>query len=153
MFIAMLVLTILCLAATIAGFVLIFTNRGQTQRRSGDEVGRELMSEFMEDDEDEATVLAEKTVFKGKAASAEAGVSISLGEIKGMLTSGEWRRALPLLLALGGFLGLFLFGGLAGLAAAESSDGRVIAVVFAGIALYAIVRVGIGIARSEAEME
>ena len=151
MFIAMLALAILCLAATIAGFVLLFTNRGQVERRSGEEVGRELVSEFMEDDEDEAVVVAEKTFFKGRAASVEAGTSISLGEIKGMLTSGEWRRAVPLLLALGGFLGLFLFGGLAGLAVAESTDGKVIGIAFVGIALYALVRVAIGIARSEAE--
>ena len=151
MFITMLALTILCLIATIAGFVLILTNKGQTQRRSGGEVGRELMSEFLQDDEGEAMVVAETTFFKGKAESAEASASISFGEIKGMLTSGQWRRALPLVLALGGFLGLFLFGGLAGLAVAKDSDGKVIAVVFVGMAVYAIVRVVIGILRSDAE--
>ena len=37
-------------------------------------------------------------------------VSFSFAEIKQQLRAGQWLQMLPVLLAIGGFLGLFLFG-------------------------------------------
>ena len=145
MFVILLVLAVLCLIALIVGFVLVLTGRGRVTRRSGDDVGREMVSELMHDEEDEAVVVAENTYFKGKAAAVEVETSISFGEIKGMVKAGQWRQAAPLLLAIGGLLGMMLFGSLAALVRAEE---KVIPLVFVAMVLYALVRMGIGFAKA-----
>ena len=48
--------------------------------------------------------------FKGEATAVEKEASFSFAEIKQQLGAGQWLRMLPVLLAIGGFLGLFLFG-------------------------------------------
>jgi hypothetical protein len=48
--------------------------------------------------------------FKGEATAVEKEASFSFAEIKQQLRAGQGLQMLPVLLAIGGFLGLFLFG-------------------------------------------
>ncbi|MDG2305348.1 MAG: hypothetical protein P8R42_12000 [Candidatus Binatia bacterium] len=49
----------------------------------------------------------------GAADPAPADPTTPLGRLKGVIQSGDWGAALPSLLALGGILGVMLFGALA----------------------------------------
>jgi len=44
---------------------------------------------------------------------ARAGIAGPLGRLRAVVDAGDWRRAAPPLLALGGILGIMLFGSLA----------------------------------------
>lgn len=103
-----LVLAAVSLVVLVIGTVWFLVSHGTTRRRSGEDVGAEIMAGQMEDDEDGYTI--QTTAFKGKGAMVEREASISLAEIKEMVRSGQGRQVLPALLALGGLAGLLLFG-------------------------------------------
>jgi len=108
----MIVLTALCAIALIIGFVWMLISMGQTTHRSGDEVGAEIMGDRMADEPDIAGPITQSTVFKGKATSVEREASISFREIWRLVEERSWRKVIPVLLAMGGMLGLLLFGSL-----------------------------------------
>ena len=57
------ILAVLSLIALIVGFVLLLVRSGQTTRRSGEEVGAEMMADQMEDEWE--PVIADASAFKG----------------------------------------------------------------------------------------
>lgn len=126
-----------------AGFMWTLVSNGSTSRRSGEEVGKEIIEDRLEDEWE--TSVAQKTAFKGVASSTEREVTVSFRDIKTQIRAGQWRQALPILLVLSGFLGLLLFGSLALLA---TLDNKLVGLLIAITAAYAVVRVLIGMIRA-----
>ena len=135
MFPLFLALTGLSLVALVAGFVWTLVESGQATRRSGPDAGAEMLSGDA----------SEESVFRGKAISVERRAEFSFAEINKMVLTGQWRRALPILLAIGGLLGLLLFGSLA---LWLSLENRLVGGLIVAVALYAVVRTLIGFARA-----
>ena len=82
----------------IVGFIWLLVSRGQTTRRSGPDVGAEIMTGMGDDVDgvdDEAIPLVEKSVFVGTGAQVTRDVDVSFGDIKGMIRDRQWRGALP----------------------------------------------------------
>jgi len=136
MFILFLALTGLSVVALIVGTVWTAVVFGQTRQRSGPEVGAEIMAERMTRDS-EGHVGPQHVFFKGKAVAVEREASFSFAEVKQQLTAGEWRQMFPVLLAIGGFLGLFLFGSVAAWLGIEN---KLVAGLIVIVALYALIR-------------
>jgi hypothetical protein len=125
------------------GFVWVLIQSGNTTKRSGQEVGREIMAEQME--EDDETVLIQETAFRGQATSVKTEASLSFGEIKCQAKSGQWSEVLPVLLAIVGLLGLLLFGSLALFVAL---DDKLVGGLIAAVGVFATLRVVIGLIRA-----
>ena len=141
MFILFLALTILSLIILIVGFIWLLTAHGRTTRRSGRDVGAEIMTGMGEDvdDDDEAIPLVEKSVFVGTGVQVTRDADVSFGDIKGMMRDRQWRGALPALLAIGGLFGLIVFGVLA---LWVKMDDKLIATVIAAVVLFTMGRIG-----------
>ena len=140
MFVLFLALTILSLIVLIVGFIWLLTAHGQTTRRSGPDVGAEIMTGMGDGvDDDEAIPLVEKSVFVGTGAQVTRDVDVSFGDIKGMLRDRQWRGVLPVLLAMGGLFGLIVFGVLA---LWLKMDDKLIATVIAVLVLFTMARIG-----------
>lgn len=136
-------LTILSILALVAGFVWVLVNKGETSMRSGEDVGAELISERLEDDEE--WTITENTAFRGQAEVVEREASISFKDVKKQVKSGNWQETLPLLLAVGGFLGLLIFGSLALFFAL---DDKLIGGLIAAVAIFSAARILIQMARA-----
>ena len=136
LFILFLALTGLSVVALIAGTVWSAVVFGQTRRRSGPEVGAEMMAERMAR-ESGGHVGPQYVTFKGKAVAVEREASFSFAEIKQQLMAGQWLDMFPVLLAMGGFLGLFLFGAVAAWLGIEN---KLVAGLIVIVALYALIR-------------
>lgn len=117
---------------------------GQTSRRRGPEVGAEIMADQMTGDM-EGYPVVQNTIFKGKAAKVSREASISFADIKQKMRTGQTGEVFPFLLAMAGFVGLFLFGSLTAFVAIGDFliGGLVVAVAF-----YAIIRMAIGFIRA-----
>jgi hypothetical protein len=139
-----LALTGLSVLALIVGTIWTAVGFGQTRRRSGPEVGAEIMAERMARDS-EGHTRPQHVFFKGKATAVEKEASFSFAEIKQQLRAGQWLQMLPVLLAIGGFLGLFLFGSVAAWLGIEN---KLLAGLIAIVALYALVRAVIALVRA-----
>lgn len=136
------ILTLLVTLTVLSGLTLIvgsawgLVTGGRTTRDSGEELGAEIFDEQL-GDEKEITVY-QKSAFRGKAGSVQRETSLSFAEIKRELKRGQWRKALPFLLAIGGFLGLLLFGSLVLLVAMED---KLIGSLIAAVTLFTVLRV------------
>ena len=143
MFVLFLALTILSLIVLVVGFIWLLTAHGQTTRRSGRDVGAEIMTGMGDDDDVdvdvEAIPLVEKSVFVGAGAQVTRDADVSFGDIKGMMRDRQWRGALPALLAMGGLFGLIVFGVLA---LWLKMDDKLIATVIAAVVLFTMGRIG-----------
>jgi hypothetical protein len=143
MFELFLALTILSLIVLIVGFIWLLTSRGRTIRRSGPDVGAEIMTgmgdEGVDGDADEAIPLIEKSVFVGTGVKVTRDADVSFGDIKGMLRDRQWRGALPALLVMAGLFGLVVFGVLA---LWVKMDDKLIATVIAAVVLFTMARIG-----------
>lgn len=137
------VLTVISLIALILGFFLFLIGSGKAQRRSGEQVGAQVLSERMEDERDPP--VAQAASFKGKASRVEGEASVSFVEIKDSIVSGNWRQALPVLLATGGMIGLMIFGSLTLFLLLED---KFIGGVILLVAAYTVIRLLINIARA-----
>ena len=137
------ILTVLSLLVLIIGAIWTVLTQGETRRRSGTDVGAEIMAEQMADERD-GYVTTPQTAFKGKATAVEGEASISLAEVKQQLRSGHWRQMLPVLLTIAGLMGLLAFGALT---AWVAIDNKLIAGLIALVAAYTLVRTVLAIAR------
>ena len=117
MLVLFLALTLLSVIALVMGFILVFSSSGEMRHNSGEEVGAQIMGEQISEDN---TSVVQKTFFRGKAVSSGRETSISFREIKEQFSAGHYSEALPVILAVGGFLGLLTFGSLALLVAMEN---------------------------------
>jgi hypothetical protein len=77
--------------------------------------------------------------------SVERKASLSFAEIKQQLVAGEWLQMFPVLLAMAGLLGLFLFGSAATWLGMEN---KLVAGLIVIVALYAIIRTVSAFARA-----
>ncbi len=93
----------------------------------------------------EGQVGPQHVFFKGKAVAVERKASFSFAEIKQQLMAGEWLQMFPVLLAIGGFLGLFLFGAAAAWLGIEN---KLLAGLIVIVALYALIRTVSAFARA-----
>jgi hypothetical protein len=75
----------------------------------------------------------------------EGEASVSFVEIKDSIVSGNWRQALPVLLATGGMIGLMIFGSLTLFLLLED---KLIGGVILLVAAYTVIRLLINIARA-----
>ena len=139
MFILFLALTILSLIVLIVGFIWLLAAQGRTTRRSGRDVGAEIMTGMGDEDEEDAIPLVEKSVFVGTGVQVTRDVDVSFGDIKGMMRDRQWRGALPALLAMAGLFGLIVFGVLA---LWVKMDDKLIATVIAAVVLFTMGRIG-----------
>ena len=144
LFILFLALTGLSVVALIVGMVWTVVVFGQTRQRSGPEVGAEIMSDRMARDS-EGHTRPQQVFFKGKAVAVERKASLSFAEIKQQLMAGEWLQMFPVLLAMGGFFGLFLFGAAAAWLGMEN---KLMAGLIVVVALYALIRMVTAFARA-----
>jgi hypothetical protein len=139
MFVLFLALTILSLIVLIVGFIWLLTARGRTTRRSGPDVGAEIMTGMGEEDEEGAIPLVEKSVFVGTGTQVTRDIEVPFGDIKGMIRDRQWGAALPVLLAMAGLFGLIVFGVLA---LWVKMDDKLIATVIAAVVLFTMGRIG-----------
>ena len=143
MFVLLLALTVLSLIVLIVGFIWLLAAHGRTTRRSGRDVGAEIMTGVGDGvdggDDDEAIPLVEKSVFAGTGVQVTRDVDVSFGDIKGMMRDRQWRGALPALLAMAGLFGLIVFGVLA---LWVKMDDKLIATVIAAVVLFTMGRIG-----------
>lgn len=144
MLILFLILTGLSLVALVAGTAWTLLQQGETRRRSGPDAGAEILADSMDDDE-EGIVIGQGTAFKGKAVQVEREASISLADVKQQIRAGQWRESLPVLLVVGGFVGLLLFGALA---AWLAIDNKLVGGVIALVAISALVRMVAALVRA-----
>lgn len=120
-----LVLTGLSVVALLVGTVWTAVVFGQTRWRSGSEAEAEFMAE------------QRIAFFKGKAVAVDREATFTFAEIKQRLKTGQWQPMFPVLLALGGFVGLFFFGAVTAWLGIEN---KLVAAVIALLALYALIR-------------
>jgi hypothetical protein len=113
MFIFFLILTVLFSTALTAGFAWSLVVRGHITRRSGRQVGAEVMAKTMHSDaQDQGSVLSSmRSKFWGKGFNVKGEASYSYAEIKKMLAEGRFLQALPSLLMMTGLVGLTFFLG------------------------------------------
>ena len=140
-------LAVVCGVCMIVGFVLMVKHGGRSTRRSGPEVGAELMGAMADDDEDAGLTVPvyEASFFKGKATSVKVEGSVGFDEIKAALAERRWRDAVPGLMAMLGMFGLLLFGSL--ILVITLTD-KWIGVLFLATSIYGIVRASIGFLRA-----
>ena len=136
MFILFLALTGLSVLALIAGTVLTAILFGRTRWRSGPEIGAELMAERMA--RESGGVKPQHVFFIGKGVAVDREANLSYAEIKQRLMAGQWLLMLPVLLAVGGLLGLFLFGSAAAWLGIKD---KLVAGVIVVVAFYALFRI------------
>lgn len=142
MFIFFLSLTILFAIVLIAGFVWMLVTGGKTIKRSGPEVGAEIMSESTADDlpqEGEITV-AEKTWFRGTGVAVKREAEYSYGDIKQQFRQGGLRAVLPVVMTMSGLVGLTLFLGLTLLVGLSDKLFGVFLLAFSAYCAYLILR-------------
>ena len=127
----------------VSGAVWLLLASGQVERREGQDAGENLVAEIMQDPEDDAFI--KKTAFRGDAKTLNAKVSFSFPEIKEEIRSGHWKTVAPLLMTVGGFLGVLLFGSLALLVAL---DDKLLGAFIAVVSIVTIVRVLVAMIRA-----
>ncbi len=145
-----LALAIVGLLLLIVGFVLLMTSRGQTTRRSGRDVGAEIMGgmgENYEEEDDDGVTLAEKekAVFVGTGVAVTREVEMSYAEVKQLIRDGQWRAALPPLLVIVGMFGFVVFGVVALWLAL---DDKLVATLIAAVVLFTMGKIGLGFIRA-----
>jgi hypothetical protein len=136
MLILFLALTGLSVVALIAGTVLTAILFGRTRWRSGPEIGAELMAERMA--RESGGVKPQHVFFIGKGVAVDREANLSYAEIKQQLMAGRWLLMLPVLLAIGGLLGLFLFGSAAAWLGIKD---KLVAGAIVVVAFYALFRI------------
>jgi len=136
MFILFLALTGLSVVALIAGTVLTAILFGRTRWRSGPEIGAEMMAERMA--RESGGVKPQHVFFIGKGVAVDREAGFSYAQIKQQLMAGRCLQMFPILLAMGGLLGLFLFGSAAAWLGIKD---KLVAGVIAVVAFYALFRI------------
>ena len=145
MFVIFLVLAGLSLIVLVIGSIWMLSGQGQTTRRSGRDVGAEIMGDIGNDNPisnddpvEKGIPLVEKSVFVGKGVKVTREAGISFTEIKQLVRERKWRAALPPLLGIVGMFGLIVFGVLA---LWWKMDDKLIATLIAAVALVAMARI------------
>ena len=141
-----LILAVASLIALIVGFILLMTSRGETTRRSGREVGAEIMGSLGEEETEGVSIpVLEKSVFVGTGVSVTREAEVSYAEVKQLVRDRRWRAAMPPLLVIGGMFGLIVFGVLA---LWLKLDDKLVATLIAAVVLFTMGKIGLGFIRA-----
>jgi len=141
-----LILAVASLIVLIVGFILLMTSRGETTRRSGREVGAEIMGSLGEEETEGVSIpVLEKSVFVGTGVEVSREVEMSYAEVKQLVRDRRWRAALPPLLVIGGMFGMVIFGVLA---LWLKLDDKLIATLIAAVVLFTMGKIALGFIRS-----
>jgi len=141
-----LILAVASLIVLIVGFILLMTSRGETTRRSGREVGAEIMGSLGEEETEGVSIpVLEKSVFVGTGVSVTRETEMSYAEVKQLVRDRRWRAALPPLLVIGGMFGMVIFGVLA---LWLKLDDKLIATLIAAVVLFTMGKIALGFIRS-----
>ena len=141
-----LILAVASLIALIVGFILLMTSRGETTRRSGREVGAEIMGSLGEEETEGVSIpVLEKSVFVGTGVEVSREVEMSYAEVKQLVRDRRWRAAMPPLLVIGGMFGLIVFGVLA---LWLKLDDKLVATLIAAVVLFTMGKIGLGFIRA-----
>lgn len=141
-----LILAVASLIVLIVGFILLMTSRGETTRRSGREVGAEIMGSIGEEETEGVSIpVLEKSVFVGTGVSVTRETEMSYAEVKQLVRDRRWRAALPPLLVIGGMFGMVIFGVLA---LWLKLDDKLIATLIAAVVLFTMGKIALGFIRS-----
>lgn len=143
MLVILVILSILSGLLLVCGAAWLLLSGGGKETREGDEVGREIVGELMVEEDQEP--LLQKTAFKGRARQMEVGVSYSFAEVKEEVRAGRWNTAAPLLMAIGGLLGLIVFGALALLVAL---DDKLVGAIIVGVVFVTVIRIVLALVRA-----
>lgn len=137
MFAIVMVFAAISLIALVAGVTWWLAVSGRTTRRSGPDVGAEIMGGAAADDDQPGIALLEKSAFVGQGVKVEREAEVSSAGLKQMLRLRQWRAAIPPLLAMGGLLGLVVFGALA---LWMKLDSKVLGTAILAIVLFTVAR-------------
>jgi len=141
-----LILAVASLIVLIVGFILLMTSRGETTRRSGREVGAEIMGSLGEEETEGVSIpVLEKSVFVGTGVEVSREVEMSYAEVKQLVRDRRWRAAMPPLLVIGGMFGLIVFGVLA---LWLKLDDKLVATLIAAVVLFTMGKIGLGFIRA-----
>jgi hypothetical protein len=118
--------------------------RGKTTRRTGAEIGAEIMEEKMDRQAliSGKSMIGRKAFFRGKGWAVDREASFSYAEIKRNLREGNITAVLPALLVMIGLIGFAICGGLVMLFALQS---KIPGLIFLAFCLYGIYIVVSGI--------
>jgi len=141
MFILCLALTIVFGVMLIVGFAWGLAERGKTTKRSGSEVGAELMAERMAGDAAKAGKMpvVRKAFFRGKGIAVEREAEYSYAEIKQRFREGGVRQVIPALLGMTGMLGLTFFLSLTLLTGLSNKIYGLVVLAFCGYCVYLLI--------------
>ncbi len=117
LFVALAALGVLLLAV---GFALAVKERGKTTKRTGPGIYAEMMRDSMRRDtlRNGDVPIGEWAVSWGKGVAVETEASYTMDEVKQMVNGKQYKRLLPPLLMIPGFVAMLVFAGLAILARA-----------------------------------
>ena len=121
---------------------------GKLKRRSGAAVGAEIMGAVASEEPDgsgASVEVASASAFKGTGVKIEGETGISYSELKAQLRAGHWRPMLPFVLAGAGLLLTCVSVALILLIVIED---RFVALIFAGVITYTVVRIIAGFAKA-----
>lgn len=145
MFVLFVVLTVISALVLIVGAVWWLATSGKPTRRSGPDVGAEVMGAPASDEGEIGATLLEKSAFVGTGVAEAREAGISYVEIKRLLQAREWRAALPPLL---GMLGLYFFIVFGALALWFGLHDKLVATLIAGVGLFTMVRIAYDFVRA-----
>jgi len=142
---ALLVLVGASLLAMLAGGIAMVRQRGTTERRSGAEIGAELLAERQDTSTPPDDAAWSTSTFRGKGEALEAQASITMDEFKALILARQWRRVAPSLCMILGLLGFMLFGAAALLVGLEQ---KATGWLMLAVAVYAAGRIAIDFIRA-----
>jgi hypothetical protein len=140
MFIFFLLLTVFFGLVLVIGFAWGLIVRGKTTKRSGQDVGAEIMADKMDEGMQGPgkKTLFERTWFRGKGVEVDRESEYSYSEIKKMLVEGRFLDALPAMMLMAGIVGLTFFLGLTLITGAATLVPGLILLAFSVYAAYLI---------------
>ncbi len=136
-------LFVISLLSLITGAIWLLAGSGRTDGRERREVGEDPNSELSNAPDDLSSL--ERTAPNANADNSSSRVSYSFPAIKNEMRDGRWGTAAPLLMAVGGFLGVLLFGSLVLLVVI---DDKILGSLIAVIATITVLRVTIAMIRA-----
>jgi cytoskeletal protein RodZ len=136
-------LFVISLLSLITGAIWLLAGSGRNADREGQEITTDPSSDLSSDSENLS--FSERTASNANHDNSASKVSYSFPDIKNEMRDGHWGTAGPLLMAVGGFLGVLLFGSLVLLVVI---DDRILGSLIAVIATITVLRVTIAMIRA-----
>ena len=136
-------LFVISLLSLLSGAIWLLAGSGRTDGRIRREVESDTDSELSNATNDLSSL--ERTAPNANADNSSSRVSYRFPDIKNEMRDGRWSTAAPLLMAVGGFLGVLLFGSLVLLVVI---DDKILGSLIAVTATITVLRVTIAMIRA-----